>query len=308
MIKMKVNLRKLGIILTLTAVLLLGVVILAFSYIDIGLTDLVDEKAKQVAVAGFAEVPESVMEDAAATATELYGDYQDKYEEYVNQLLTTYIEAKDRDFVVIFNPGGWGTKVLEKSPTWCEICQGIETELDGLGYSSLILDYRRTAESMRGLTKELVELFSFYPSKAKNLAGRVEFLTRNVPDLKVIVAGNSNGTVISDTVMAILRDNPRVYSIQTGTPFWHKRTTVERTLVLDTNGEIPDAFSQGDIPAMLTTSFKALFGFSLTAEEEAGRIFYFVRAPGHDYRWQYPGVYLKITDFLKQNFSLDKQI
>ena len=305
---MKVNLRKLGIFLALTAVLLIGVALLAFSYIDIGLTDLADGKAKQEAMVGFAEMPESVAEDAAATAMELYGDYRDKYEEYVDQLLTTYIEAKDSDFVVIFNPGGWGTKVLEKSPTWCEICQGIKTELDGLGYSSLILDYRRTAENMRGLTKELVELFSVYPSKAKNLAGRVEFLTRNVPDLKVIIAGNSNGTVISDTVMDILHDNPRVYSIQTGTPFWHKRTTVERTLVLDTNGRIPDAFSQGDIPAMLTTSLKALFGLSLTADEEAGRIFYFVRAPGHDYNWQYPDVNLKIIGFLEENFSADRQI
>jgi len=297
---MKVNLRKLGIFLTLTAVLLFGVVLLAFFYIEIGLTDLVDGKEKQVAVAGFAEVPESVAEDAAATAMELYGDYQDKHEEYVNQLLTTYVEAKDRDFVVIFNPGGWGTKILEKSPAWCEICQGIKTELYGLGYSSLILDYRRTAESVRGLNKEMVELFSVYPSKAENLAVRVEFLTRNVPDLKIIVAGDSNGTVISDMAMDILQDNPRVYSIQTGTPFWHKRTTMERTLVLDTNGKIPDAFSQGDIPAMLITSLKALMGLSLTEDEEAGRIFYFVRAPGHDYRWQYPGVYLKIADFLKR--------
>jgi hypothetical protein len=305
MVKMKLNLRKLGVFLALTAVLFLGVVIIAFSYIDIGLTDLADEKAEQVVMAGFAEIPESVVEDAATTAAELYGDYQDKYEEYVNQLLATYVEAKDRDFVVIFNPGGWGTKVLQKSPTWCEICQGIETELDGLGYSSLVLDYRRTAESVRGITKEFVELFSVYPSKADNLASRVEFLTRNVPDLKVIVAGESCGTVISDTVMNKLHENPRVYSIQTGTPFWHKRTTVDRTLVLDTNGEIPDAFSQGDIPAMLITSLKALFGFSLTEEEEAGRIFYFVRAPGHDYRWQHPGVYSEITGFLKQNFSFD---
>ncbi len=308
MIKMKVNLRKLGIFLALTTVLLLGVVLLAFSYIDVGLTGLADGEASQVAMAGFGEVPESVVEDAAATAMELYGDYQDKYEEYINQLLATYVEAKDRDFVVIFNPGGWGTKILGKSPTWCEICQGIETELDGLGYSSLVLDYRRTAESMRGITKEFVELFISYPSKAENLAGRVEFLTRNVPDLKIIVAGESCGAVISDTVMNRLQENPRVYSIQTGPPFWHKQLTPERTLVLNTNGEIPDAFSQGDIPAMLITSLKALFGFPLTEEEEVGRIFYFVRAPGHDYRWQHPGVYLKITDFLKQNFSLDEHI
>jgi hypothetical protein len=158
---------------------------------------------------------------------------------------------------------------------------------------------------MRGIAREFVELFSFYPSKTKNLAGRVEFLTRNVPDLKIIVAGESCGTVISDTVMNRLQGNPRVYSIQTGTPFWHKRLAAERTLVLDTNGEIPDAFSQGDIPSMLITSLKALFGLSLTEEEEAGRIFYFLRAPGHDYSWQHPGVYSKITNFLKQNFSFD---
>jgi hypothetical protein len=80
--------------------------------------------------------------------------------------------------------------------------------------------------------------------------------------------------------------------------------TVERTLVLDTNGQVPDAFSGGDIPAMLFASLKALFGIPLTEEEEAGRIFYFIRAPGHDYNWQYPDVNLRIADFLEENFSL----
>ena len=91
-------------------------------------------------------------------------------------------------------------------------------------------------------------------------------------------------------------------------PFWHRQMALERTLVLDTNGQVPDAFSQGNIPAMLTTSLKALVGMPLTEDEEAGRIFYFVRAPGHDYNWQYPGVYLQITDFLQQNFSFDENM
>jgi len=303
---MKVIFRKLGIITGLASVLLLGVLLLAFSYIDIGITNLAGGEAKSVAMADLSEIPEPVTEDATAMAMELYGDYQDKYDEFANQLLTAYVEAKDSDFVVIFNPGGWGTKILDSSPGWSEIGQGIETELDKLGYSSLMLDYRRTARSMRGLNKELVELFSVYPSKAENLARRVEFLTRNVPDLKIIVAGESNGTVISDTVMAILRNNPRVYSIQTGPPFWHRQMTLERTLVLDTNGKVPDAFSQGNIPAMLITSLKALVGMPLTEDEEAGRIFYFVRAPGHDYNWQYPGVNLKIADFLEDNFGVDR--
>jgi len=290
--------------MALVTVLLLGMFLTAFSYIDIGITDLANGEGKPVAIADLPEIPESVAEDAAAMAMELYGDYQDKYDEFVSQLLAAYVEAKDKDFVVIFNPGGWGTKMLERSPGWQEICQGIESELDNLGYSSLVLDFRRTTGSLRGINKELVELFSVYPSKAKNLAKRVEFLTRNVPDLKIIVAGESNGAVISDTVMDMLRDDPKVYSIQTGPPFWHRQMTVERTLVLDTNGQVPDAFSCGDIPAMLFTSLKALLGMPLTEEEEAGRIFYFVRAPGHDYRWQYPGVNLRIAGFLEENFSL----
>lgn len=303
---MKVNLRKLGIFVAMATVLLLGVLIIVFSYTDIGTADPVGGEAKPVTMNDLSGIPQSVAEDAEAVALKLYGDYQDKYAEFVDQLLTAYVEAKDRDFVVIFNPGGWGTKILERSPGWNEICRGIEAELDQMGYSSLVLDYRRTAESLRGIAKELVELFSVYPSKAKNLASRVEFLTRNVPDLKIIVAGESNGTVISDTVMDMLHDNPRVYSIQTGPPFWHKQETLERTLVLDTNGQIPDAFSNGDIPAMLIASLKALIGISSPEDENPGRIFYFVRAPGHDYRWQYPDVYLEISEFLEQSFSFDK--
>ena len=302
---MKVNLRKLGIFIALGMVLLLAALFFAFSYVDIGLADLAFGEEEPAAIYDISDIPAAVVEDASVMAMELYGDYQDARDDYLDQLLTAYVEVKDQDFVVIFNPGGWGTKILENSPGWTGICEGINEELDGLGYSTLMLDYRRTTRSLRGINKELVELFAVYPSKAESLARRVEFLTKNVPNLKIIVAGESNGAVISDTVMARLQGNPRVYSIQTGPPFWHSQETLERTLVLDTNGHIPDAFSDGDIPSMVITSLKALVGMSLTEDEENGRIFYFIRAPGHDYRWQYPGVCLRITDFLKQNFGFN---
>ena len=59
----------------------------------------------------------------------------------------------------------------------------------------------------------------------------MDFLTSYLPDLRVIISGESNGSVVADDAMGILKDNPQVYSIQTGPPFWHKSTESERALV-----------------------------------------------------------------------------
>jgi hypothetical protein len=151
---------------------------------------------------------------------------------------------------------------------------------------------------------EFVEVLALYPSKADNLARRVEFLTNHRPALKVIVAGESNGTIISDSVMDILRNNPQVYSIQTGSPFWHRNVMMDRTLVLNNNGMYPDSFSEGNIPTMVWASLKDLLGLP-HPEENSGKIMRYVRAPGHDYWWRYPNVHSQITEFLEENFELN---
>jgi len=303
---MAANIRKLTILVVLAAVMLLGFGRVALSYVDIGLTDIEDTGETALSVPDLSAVPQSVADDAIRLAQELFGDYHERYNDFVNQLLATYVEARDKDIVVLFNPGGWGWDFLENSPGWQSISVGIESELDSLGYKPLLLDFRRTKETYQGLVREFVELVSDYPSKAENLARRVEFLTAHNPDLKVIITGESNGTVISDRVMHILQDNPRVYSIQTGIPFWHQSVMRDRTLVLNNNGVTPDSFSRGDIPAMVWASLKALLGFSSPDDEDPGRIFYFLRAPGHDYRWQYPGVYSQIKNFLEENLGFKR--
>jgi len=303
---MAANIRKLIILVVLAAVMLLGFGQVALSYVDIGLTDIEGTGEIALSVPDLSAVPQSVADDAIRLAQELFGAYHERYNDFVNQLLATYVEARDKDIVVLFNSGGWGWDFLENSPGWQSISVGIESELDGLGYKPLLLDFRRTKETYQGLVREFVELVSDYPSKAENLACRVEFLTAHNPDLKVIITGESNGTVISDRVMHILQDNPRVYSIQTGIPFWHRNVMRDRTLLLNNNGVTPDSFSRGDIPAMVWASLKALLGFSSPDDEDPGRIFYFLRAPGHDYRWQYPSVYSEIKNFLEENLGFKR--
>jgi len=302
---MAINLRRLAILVALSAVLILGAAALFFSYSDVGVAVGVGTGGVPLSVPDLSTVPESVAEDATELAKELFEDYQEEYEDFVSQLLAAYVEAVDKDVVVIFNSGGWGWNFIENSPGWYSISTGIESELDELGYSSLLLNYRRTAETYRGIIDEFVEVITAYPSKAKNLARRVEFLTSHIPDLKIIVTGESNGSVISDSTMNILRNNQQVYSIQTGPPFWHRNVVLDRTLVLNNNGITPDSFSQGNIPAMVWASLKALVGLSPPEEEDPGRILYFLRAPGHDYGWQYPDVYSQIINFLEENFRVE---
>jgi len=298
------KIRRLGILVALALILSLGVVLLALSYSGVGVTSEIGTGGISLSVSDSYAVPQSVAEDATGLARELFGDYQEKCDDFVNQLLAIYSEAKDKDFVIVFNPGGWGWSLVEASPDWQSILDGIKSELDNSGYTSLLLNYQRTGETLRGCLDECVEVANSYPSKAKDLAARVEFLTDNIPDLRVIIAGESNGTIISDSVMGVLRDNPQVYSIQTGPPFWHKNIMLDRTLVLNSNGIVPDSFSQGDFFTMIGANLKALLGLS-QPEDNSGRILYYVRAPGHEYQWQYPGVYSEILGFLDEIFGIE---
>ncbi|MFC1907801.1 hypothetical protein ACFLWT_00135 [Chloroflexota bacterium] len=293
---------KLGIIIALVITLLLGVMVLT-TYSEPGIIYFeVGNGGSLLSIGDFSAVPPLVAENATALAMELFGDYQEKSENFVNQLLGTYLGAKDKDFVLVFNSGGWGWTSLEKSLGWCSIFTGIESQLDDLGYTTLLLNYQRTGDGLKNCLNEVVEMTTGYSLKAKALAQRIEFLTDNIPNLKVVIAGESNGTVICDTTMEVLADNPQVYSIQTGPPFWYTNTILDRTLVVADNGITPDSFSRGDLLTLAGANLRVLFGLS-QSEDDSGTTLHYVRAPGHDYWWQYPGVSSEITNFLEQNFG-----
>ena len=50
---------------------------------------------------------------------------------------------------------------------------------------------------------------------------------------------------------------------------------------------------------MIRANLKIIFGLS-SPDDEPGEILCYVKAPGHDYRWQYPVVSSSITRFLKE--------
>ena len=129
-------------------------------------------------------------------------------------------------------------------------------------------------------------------------------LADHLPDIRVIMAGESTGAIIIDTAMVIMADNPCVYSIQTGPPFWLQPYTSENTLVMRDNGITADSLSQGNFSDFIFGYVRYWLGL-MEPEGNFGTPLHLVTPPGHDYWWQYPEVNSQITDFLRQHFGFD---
>ena len=247
----------------------------------------------------FSAVPAGVIDYAVRMAQNAADIVRKQIKAYADELVATYVAARDKDIVIFFNSGGMGWNLTTDTPGWASILHGIERQLEKLGHKPLVLNYRRTGGGMLNTVKEVFEAARRYPNKAKDLARRVLFLIDNLPDMKVIIAGESTGTVISEKAMRILSEEERVYSIQTGMPFWHTPEVLERTLSMNDNGIRLDTFHYGQGRAILWATAKSWVGL----KDKPGTILSWLKAPGHDYSWEYPGVSSVVTDFLNRNFE-----
>jgi hypothetical protein len=290
--------KKALICLAVAVFLLAGVV--AFTFSGIGIVSDV-EASKALAYdsnVGFGASPVEL--DARRLASQLYGDSPDSIA-YGEQLLTAYYQSFNSDVIILFNPGGWGTRKLHDSVGWTSIVKGMQNELNRAGYIVVTLNYQRTQNSLPGQLNEIREMFTGYPDKANHLAQLAVFLTDHLPRTTVIMAAESTGTVICDSTMKILKDDDRIFSIQTGSPFWYNATPGERTLLVNDNGLTPDSFNQGDLSRIIGTSLRSLIESKKI--EERGEILGFISAPGHEYWWQDPGVSPRVEKFLSRYFE-----
>jgi surface antigen len=182
------------------------------------------------------------------------------------------------------------------------IIDGIEDYLGELGYRSTSFDYRRTASSLSGCIGEISEILGLSSLKAEELAIRVEFLTSEIPELNIVLAGESNGAAICEEARRLLEDNPQVFYIETGPSFWYPATSSEQALVITDNGIYPDTFSSGDFFTIIRVNLESLLGLS---GNNSGKILGYIGAPGHAYTWEYEGVKSQISNFLHGNFDQD---
>jgi hypothetical protein len=251
-----------------------------------------------LAIPDISAVPAVVVDYAVRMAQNAHDIPRKEIKTYADELVGTYLAALGKDIVIFFNSGGMGWNLTKDTPGWASILEGIKAHLVKLGYHPLMLNYRRTGDRLRDSIREFFEAARRYPNKTKDLARRILFLMENFPGLKVIIAGESTGTVISEKTMRFYKDNKNVYSIQTGIPFWHTPVVNERTLSMNDNGVCLDTFHYGQVRAIFRATAKSWFGLKIYP----GTILSWLKAPGHDYSWQYPGVSSVVTRFLDENF------
>ena len=144
------RLGRLGIVAVLIAIPLLTAVWMALFYTEVGMAKEIGIHEPELKDFEYAALPQPVIDDAVEMAAEFFDDSAEKIQGFVDQLLATYLEAKDTDVVVVFNSGGWGWNLTPETPGWESILDGIKTQLEELGYRSLVLNYRRTSGGVRG--------------------------------------------------------------------------------------------------------------------------------------------------------------
>lgn len=257
----------------------------------------------------------ALVAEVSQLAGQLFGNDSKKRARFSDRLLDIYSGAQGKDFLLIHNPGGWGCTSLEHLLKWeRSVVEGVSATIGQLGYSWLLTQYFRSGRSrwahIRNLREEARFFFNGTSSEAKALAAELEFITRHLKTVQVILLGASQGAAFSNTVLRQPGGLPRVYSIELGIFFPHlsRRIITERTLAIDGNGIMPDPMVHRNLKIGLKVYITAPFRwlkFRLVGKPQ--KFTYCVNAPGHDYNWEYPEVHRRIIDFLETNFGTNSK-
>jgi len=249
----------------------------------------------------------TLVEEVNRLAEQLFGDDIKKGANFTGRLLDMCTRAEDKDFLLIHNPGGWGTTRVENLLQWeRSIVEGVSTTIEKLGYTWSLIQYFRTNSGWRETMEDIKEQFRFFTSKAKIMAAELRFITQHFNTLRVVMIGVSQGAAFSNAVVQYLDGLDRVSSIELGMPFPYKsrRVITEKTLALDSNGLMPDALMEWNVPTIIRTYLTAPFRWiKYKLQGKQIKFTYCINVPGHDYNWDYPEVQRQIEDFLNMEFG-----
>jgi len=206
--------------------------------------------------------------------------------------------AQNADVIIIFNSGGWGDTPFEEAKDFAPIIERIQATLNEWGYNSVVIPYTRTKNDFLGKIAGARDFLNSFKSSSEALAEKVEFLNKNLPDKKIIIAGLSAGGALADETLEKVSRETRVYAIAAGVPFWHDNFESKNILLLDNNGK--DSLAKGDTKSLISALVKAPFKWVLSKIDGENLTFsQSFQAPGHEYLWDSPEVSSQIVTFLE---------
>ena len=253
----------------------------------------------------------ALQEEAHHLAQQLFGNEVEKCASFANRLLDICTRAQGKDFLIIHNPGGWGSTPLEHCLRWeRSIVEGVSDTMERLKYSWLLIQHFRSGNSWWAHMWDIKEQARFFLKgksfKAEVMAAELKFIAQHINNLKVILMGVSQGAAFSNAAMRQLGDLPQVYSIELGICYPHvsRRVVTERTLAIDSNGLTPDLMIHRNLKARFKAFITAFFRwFKYRLQGKPAKFTHLINLPGHEYSWEHPEVRGRITDFLTANFG-----
>ncbi|UCD09207.1 MAG: hypothetical protein JSU79_00765 [Dehalococcoidales bacterium] len=253
-----------------------------------------------------------IEEEAHQLARQLFGDDVSKKNELTRRLLDMYTMAEKSDFLLIHNPGGWGSTRIENLLQWeRSIVEGVERTIKKLGYSGSMVQYFRSATGWKAVLNDIREQTHFFTNKAKVMAAEMKFMTEHLTNLKIVMIGVSQGAAFSNAVLQNMDGQERIYSLELGTPFFYKsrRVISHQTLTLNSNGLMPDSLMEWNVPVILKTYLGAPFRWTkYKLQGKNIKFTYCINVPGHDYNWDYPEVQRQIEEFLQEKFGRNRDV
>lgn len=215
------------------------------------------------------------------------------------QLQEILSSAADNDVIIIFNSGGWGNTPLAEAEDFVPVIEGIQETLNNWGYTSIVIPYNRTKNTLLGKTAGARDFMNSFKSSSESLAEEIEFLAENLPNKKIIMTGLSAGGALVDGTMEKISQNTQVYAVTAGIPFWHNSSNLENTLQLNNNGK--DSLAEGDAKSLALALIKAPFKWIFSKLNDQNLTFsQAILIPGHEYYWPSPEVGPQIVTFLEE--------
>ena len=221
---------------------------------------------------------------------------------YSNQKLQEILSAaEDKDVIIIFNSGGWGDTPFEKADDFAPVIKEVQGNLSEWGYDSVVIPYQRTKTGFFGRLAGMKDFLSGFNYSSENLSKTVEFISENMPDKKIVVAGlSSGGGLTSETMEKIPKENRSVFAIAAGAPFFTKHSNAN-TLLLTNEGE--DILSKDDFKLFFYAVRAPFRWLAMNISGERISLAQCFDVPGHKYYWSSKEVNSQITSFLAKELK-----